>query len=364
MSLNKFTFLIFVLIPSIFVSTYYYKYASDQYVSESRYIIQGNNQENVDVLGMVTGLTGMAASGTDSLTVQNYINSHEFLRLITKQIDLQKEFSDPSYDWWARLSSNSTSEELLDYWENSIVNVTFDSASGISILEVKAFEAELAQKISNLILTISEEFINTMSDNARDDALEFAQNEAKEAKLTVDNLRNQITLFSESENVISVEQNAQTEQGIVAELKQKLALAEAEYKSVSAYMQKDSLKVRALINDIDSIKGQIRVQQSRWVQPENEAGKTVASALQNTARLTSELTFAEQLYINALSALKQAQIDSKQKQRYLERIVPPHFPDEALKPDRIKSSISFFLASFMIWGVLSLIISSVREHLS
>lgn len=364
MSFNKFTFFFFVLIPSALVSTYFYKYASDQYVSESRYIIQGSSQSNVDVLGMVTGLTGMASSGTDSLTVQNYINSHDFLRLINQRISLRKEYSSTTHDWWARLPEDATNEDLLDYWENTIVNVSFDGASGISILEVTAFEAGMAQKISNEILEISETFINTMSDNARDDALEFAQKEAKNAKLTLDNLRNQITLFSESEKVINVEQNAQTEQGIVAELKQKLATAEAEYRKISAYMRQDSLKVRALINDINSIKNQILVQQSRWTNPDAGAGKTVASAVQNTARLTSELTFAEQLYVTALSALKQAEIESKQKQRYLERIVPPHLPDEALKPHRILSAVSFFLASFMIWGVLSLIISSVREHLS
>lgn len=364
MSFNKFTFLFFVLIPSSLVATYYYKYASDQYVSESRYIIQGSSQQNVDVLGMVTGLTGMASSGTDSLTVQNYINSHDFLKTISNRINLRKEYSDPVHDWWARLPEDATQEDLLEYWEKSIVNITFDSASGISILEVTAFEPEMAQKISVEILEISEDFINTMSDNARDDALEFAQAEAAKAKEALNNLRNQITIFSESEKVISVEQNAQTEQGIVAELKQKLATAEAEYKKVSAYMRQDSLKVKALINDINSIKNQIAVQQSRWTAPDTGAGKTVASAVQNTARLTSEIAFAEQLYVTALSALKQAEIESKQKQRYLERIVPPHLPDEALKPYRILSAVSFFLASFMIWGVLSLIISSVREHLS
>lgn len=363
MSFNKFTFLFFVLIPSALVSTYYYKYASDQYVSEARYIIQGNNQQNVDVLGMVTGLTGMAASSTDSLTVQNYIYSHEFLQQINHQIDLKTAYSKIEHDWWARLTEDSTMEELLKYWENAIVNVSFDTASGISILEVTAFEPELAQKIADKVLDISEDFINTMSDNARRDALKFARTEATEAKITVDNLRNQITMFSESENVISVEQNAQTEQGIVSELKQKLATAEAEYKKLSAYMRQDSLKVRALVNEINSIKNQIAVQQRRWTDAGTGAGKTVASAVQNTARLTSELAFAEQLYVTSLSALKQAQIESKQKQRYLERIVPAHLPDEALKPERLLSAISFFLANFMIWGVLSLIISSVREHL-
>lgn len=363
MSFNKIAFFLFVLIPSIIVSVYYYKYASDQYVSESRYIIQGNNQQSVDVLGMVTGLTGASASTSDSLTVQNYIYSHEFVKKISRKIDLRSIYSNRTNDWWARLPENASLEELLDYWESFIVQITFDPASGISTLEVTAFDPDVSKKISSEILIISETFVNDISEDARDDAVEFATDEVFRAKITVDNLRNQIAQFSEGENVISVEQNAQTEQGIVAELKQKLALTESEYKKISAFMRPETLKVKALINEINSLRQQIDTQQKRWKRSDSGAGKTVVSAVQNTARLSSELAFAEQLYITALSANKQAEIESKQKQRYLEKIVPPHLPDEAIKPERVVSSISFFLASFMIWGVLSLILGSVREHL-
>lgn len=363
MSFNKFTFLFFVLIPSALVSTYYYKYASDQYVSESRYIIQGSNQQSVDVLGMVTGLTGTSASTGDALTVQNYIYSHDFVSKIIKTIDLQKNYSDPRYDWWARLTDEASDEKLLEYWESSITQVSFDSASGISTLEVTAFTPELAKNITNEILGISETFVNDISEEARGDAVDFATEEVLKAKYLVDSLRSQIAAFSEEENVISVEQNAQTEQGIVAELKQKLATAESEYKKLSAYMRPETLKVRALLNEINSLRQQIVVQQDRWKRNDSGPRNTVVSAVQNTARLSSELAFAEQLYINALSAQKQAEIESKQKQRYLERIVPPHLPDEAIKPTRIISSVSFFLAALMVWGVISLILTSVREHM-
>lgn len=360
MSFNQFTFLLFVLIPTICVGVFYNKYATDQYISESRYLIQGNNQNSTDVLGMVTGLTGTTLSGTDSLTVQSYINSHDFLDKIQKKINIREHYSDLSHDWWSRLPNEASKEELLDYWSSKVVSINYDSSSGISSMDITAYSADVAKQISEEILTISVSFVNSISNEAKQDALSFALEETAKAELKVEELRSQIARFNESENVISVEQNAQSEQGIVAELKQKLATAEAEYKGLTSYMQKDSLKARLALSRINSIKQQIEVQQLKWSQPGK--GSTVVEAIQSTARLESQLAFSEKVYLSALTGLKQAQIDVTQQQRYLDIIVPPHLPDEALKPTKIISTLTFFLASFMLWGIFSLLLSSIRDH--
>jgi len=358
---NKFTFFLFVVIPTIIGVSYYGYYASDRYVSESRYIIEGNKQPRVDVLGLVTGFAGMASSGTDSLAVQNYAISHDFLKQLSPKIDLIKNYSNPDYDWWARLNSDATQEELLEYWDFDIVNISYESASGISKLEVTAFEAETAQQIAKHILAISERFINDLSAEAKTDALSFAQDEVIQAETELLLLREKIAAFNTREKVISASQNAAAEQGIVVALKQKLAVTEAEYKKLSAYMQTNSLKVRSVQNEINSIKKQIRAQQAKWATP--SSGKTVTSVVLDTERLKSELMFAEKVYMTALGSLKQSQIEASQKQSYLDVIVEPHLPDEAVKPDRIYSAFSVFLASLMIWGILSLIISSIKDHL-
>ena len=360
MPLNKFTFFAFVLIPTCLVGYFYKEHATDQYISESRYLIQGNSQNSTDVLGVVTGLTGTSPSSTDSLTVQNYINSHDFLEKIQQKIDVKKHFSNVDYDWWSRLDGGASKEGLLDYWSSSVVSLYYDSSSGISSVDVTAYTPEFAKRISEEILDISVSFVNGVSNEAKQDALSFALEETTKAELEVESLRNQIAKFNESENVISVEQNAQSEQGIVAELKQKLATAEADYKSLTSYMQKSSIKARLALSKINSIKQQIKVQQLTWSKPNK--GNSVVEAVQSTARLESQLQFSEQIYLNALTALKQAQIDATQQQRYLDIIVPPHLPDEALKPTKILSTFTFFLTSFMIWGIFSLLLSSIRDH--
>ncbi len=358
---NKFTFFLFVIIPTAIGVAYYGHFASDRYISESRYIVEGSKQPSVDVLGLVTGFTGMASSGTDSLAVQNYIISHDFLGKLQPRYDLISKYSDTKYDWWARIDDDATQEELLKYWDFNIINISFDSTSGISTLEVTAFQPEAAREISKHVLSLSEEFINSLSTEAKSDALVFAQDEVVKAETKLLLLRAKISDLNKSEKVISAEQNATAEQGIVAALKEKLAVTEAEYKKLTAYMETSSLKVRLVKNEINSIKKQIRAQQANW--DNAGSGKTVTSVVLDTGRLKSELAFAEKVYITAIGSLKQAQIEASQKQRYLDVIVEPHLPDEALEPDRLYSSFSVFLASLMIWGILSLIISSIKDHM-
>ncbi|RVU83396.1 hypothetical protein EOL70_16860 [Leucothrix sargassi] len=358
---NKFTFFLFVIIPTLIAGVYYTNYASDKYISESRYIIQGNEKGTTDVLGVVTGLTGLSASTPDSLAVLNYSVSHDFLNKVLPNIDLMEHYSDPQYDWWARIPKDATREDLLAYWDNEVINISYDSASGISKLEVTAFDAEVAKKISNLVLRINERFINNLSSEARSDALALAQDEVVKAETELLSIRSRLSNFNEKEKVISAEQAAQAEQGIVASLKQQIATKEAELKSLSTFMQSNSLKVRSLVNEISSLKRQTAAQQAKWADP--DAGKTVTQIVLDTEQLTSELAFAEKLYLTALSSLKQAQVDASQKQRYLDIIVPPHLTDESLEPDRIYSTLTVFLSSLMLWGIFALLLSAIKDNL-
>jgi BexC/CtrB/KpsE family polysaccharide export inner-membrane protein len=358
---NKFTFFIFVLIPTVIAAVYYSQYASDKYISESRYIIEGSENSSTDVIGMVTGLTGISASSPDSLAVLNYSFSHEFLKKTLADIDLIAHYSDIKYDWWARFPKDATREELLDYWTNDIININYDTASGISTLEVTAFDPSFAQKISTKILKINDDFINNLSSESRADALKFAQDEVIKAETQLLSVRTRLASFNEQEKVISADQAAQAEQAIVVSLKQQIATKEAELKQLSTIMQSNSLKVRSLINEIRSLKRQISAQQAKWAN--SGSGKTVTRMVLDTEQLKSELAFAEQLYLNAISSLKQAQIETTQKQSYLDIIVPPHFADESLEPDRIYSTFTFFLASFMLWGIFALLISAIKENL-
>lgn len=362
---SNFTFVLFlclVILPTVTASIYYFKYASDQYISESRFIIQSNNQQSGSALSMFSGLTNLGTAPKDSMAVRDYILSRDLLKALPEEVDARTHYSDTKIDWWARLPKNASEEELLEYWDE-LTYITYDNTSGISTLEVTAFEPEIALAINRAILNQSEFFVNNLSQQARIDAVELAERELQLAGEELQQVREKIYSFTSSGRIVNPEQRATAEEGIVSELNQKLSVAETELTRLNSFMQGSSMKVRAAKAEIASLKIQIKRQQQKWEQTNPETGKSVTTLVQDTGQFTTELALAEKIYESAIVELRQAKRETKQQQRYLEVIVSAQLPDEPLKPEKITETITVFLASFMIWGIFSLIIASIKDHL-
>jgi len=355
-------FLIAVIAPTVLASVYYTSYASEQFTTESRFIIQSNNQKGGDAFGIFGGLTGMAPSVKDSLAFEDYILSGDFLAALSKEIDIKELYSAPDIDWWARLTHNASKEETLEYWRD-FIEISNDSSSGISTLEVTSFTRKAAVNISEKILTKGEKFVNSLSQDARQDAVELAVGEVMKAEQALSEVRQKMYLFSSDEKVINPVQKATSEEAIVSGLNQKLAETEAELTRLSSFMQSNSMKVRAIKSEITSLKTQIKRQQQKWGQTNPQTGKSVTTLIQDTTQLSTELALAEKIYESAITGLRIAKREANQQQRYLEVIVHPQLPDEASKPELIPSIMTVLLSCFMGWGILALLIASVKDHM-
>jgi capsular polysaccharide transport system permease protein len=92
-----------------------------------------------------------------------------------------------------------------------------------------------------------------------------------------------------------------------------------------------------------------------------------ATSLTNKAaafeRLALDRTFAEKQLANAMAALEVARSETQRKQLYLERIVQPNKPDVAIEPRRLRSVIVVLVLGLVAWGILTLLVASIREHM-
>ena len=91
------------------------------------------------------------------------------------------------------------------------------------------------------------------------------------------------------------------------------------------------------------------------------AGTSLLSTLGEWATL--EKGFADRQLGTALAALETARSEAQRKQLYLERIVQPNLPDESVEPRRVRSVFTIFMLGLVAWGVVSLLVASVREHI-
>lgn len=389
-------FLLMVIFPTVFSGIYYYKFASDQFVSEAHFIIQGNDIPEFDMLGALSGLPSIGGGGAEAMIIQDYLQSLDFINDIRDAeggVDIRKHFSRQAIDGYARLPDRATDEKLREYWQN-MTEVEYDLSSGISMLRMTAFDAETSKLLVQLALKRSEMLIDRLSDPLRSDSLTFAQQEAEKTEKNLADIRAETTAFREKLDILDPAQAVAAErsaelsaemstrmsqlsqlEGIVAQLSGDLARAEAELTEVSTYMRPGALKVKAAQRKVIALRQQVSKAQQEAAQQRNVVkskaqvpqrkpvkGKSTAAEVAEYAELQSRLAFAEQLYRAKLTALEQAQMEYNRKQRYLTLTVKPSLPDEAIKPDRLVGVLTVLLLSFLTWGVSSLSIAAVRDH--
>ena len=92
-------------------------------------------------------------------------------------------------------------------------------------------------------------------------------------------------------------------------------------------------------------------------------GRSLASKAAEFQRLVLEKEFADRLLASALASLEQARNEAQRQQLYLERIDGPNLPDAAMEPRRIRNVLVILVLSLIVWGVLSMVVSGVREHM-
>jgi capsular polysaccharide transport system permease protein len=353
-------FWLFFLIPFVAGVTYYVAYASNQYEALAHFTIEKNGQNQSDPLGALTGLPGSVSSSRDALIIKDFIESHEVIERTKNDFDIRKIYSRKDKDWLSRLDDEASIEEVVEYWQDK-VQVEFDSASGIITLNVLAFEREEAITVINAILRESEELVNNLSVKSRQDSLVFAKEELKNAEIKLKEARQEVRIFRDKET-LSPEKSAESKLSLVESLEAERASAEAKFESLKLSYPNSSVKVQAAKNSVAALKKQIVKERARSSHITGANSKTMSTIISKHEELLTEQGFAEKSYEFALLNLEKARIEATKQHRYLSVIVYPSLPEDPAKPNQPNDFIVLFLSCLLLWGILSLIIASVKDH--
>lgn len=79
-------------------------------------------------------------------------------------------------------------------------------------------------------------------------------------------------------------------------------------------------------------------------------------------RVYLENQLAEQQLAAAMTSLENAKAEAERKQLYLEVISQPNHPDMAQEPKRLYNIVATLIIGLMLYGIVSLLTASVREH--
>ncbi len=346
-----------VLAITLLAAVYYGLFASDRYITEAQLYVK-STKNGSGALTQLSILAGGGSEARDALLLKSYIHSSDMARYLNKEIALKTHFTNSQWDMIARLGSEPTEEEFLDYYRGK-VGVSIDPESGILTVSGEAFTPEYSQKMVSAILTESERFINGVSQKIASEEIQFVSQELERARDRVNLARDEMLAFQNENELLDPAATGAALQATVNSLEARLVELQTEHKVLSSYLNSTAPQLVSVQNRIDSVAQQLEEERAKIASQDNEAINDVNARYQ---QLELEFDFASKLYQLALQGLEQARVDSYHKMKHLVVLQTPSLPDEALAPRKLYNLITLFVLLSLAYGIVTMTLATIREH--
>jgi len=354
-------FALFVIAPTILSAIYYGLFASDIYVSESRFVIKSPDQKrsSISSLASLIQTTGLSAGQEQTNEVLVYARSRDALSALERDRTANPAVAWSHGDALARfptLLSDGGFEGLYKYY-GRMVDARLDSETGTAIVTTKAFSARDAYALNRNLLELSEELVNKLNNRAQDRGITEAQRQVDIATARARNARIAMAQYRNSADLIDPEKQAVGVIQISNEMIGQRAALQAQLDLMRRLTPRNP-SIPALQNRIAAISAQIAGQDSRVVGTSNG----IASKLGGYEDVLVEQKFATESLNVANAALVQARAEAQKQKFYLERVVDPNLPDAPLLPKRFINVIVVFAAATCIYFIAWMFVVGILEH--
>lgn len=346
-------------IPTLLASVYFGFYASDIYISESRFVVRSQDTQAASPLGLVFKGAGLSKTQDDVYVVHDYITSRDALAEIDRQLKIKDFYSSGEVDVFSRFSAidwDDSFEAFYVYFKKYL-DIQVDSVSSITTLTVKSFRAREALEANLHLIELAEALINKLNERSRQDVIKFATDDVALAEARVQKAGSALAAFRNEKGVIDPEKQSVVPLQQIAKLQDELIALKAQLLQVST-VAANNPQVGLLKSRIKLLEGEIDAENRKVV----GGGRSLAGKAAEYSRLVLEKEFADKMLASAMSSLEHAKSEAQRKQIYLDRIAQPKMPDKAMQPFRLRSIVSTFFLGLVTWGILSMLLAGVREH--
>ena len=352
-------FWITVAIPTVLAAIYFGLIASDVYISESRFVVRSpQRQAPTGLCALFTG-TAFSRSQDDTYSVHDFVLSRDALKELDEQLALRKAYSSNDADFINRFPGVDWDDsfEAFHRYYRKHVTIEYDTVSSITILKVRAFTGDDAKKINDLLLKMGERLVNNLNDRSRQDLIKTAEVEVAVGEEKVKQAAVALAGFRTNQTVFDPDRQSTMQLQGVARLQDEVVATETQLNQIQR-VSPSNPQVGSLKNRVETLRRAIANETAKVA----GAGASLTSKSGAFERLTLEKTFAEKQLAGSLAALESAKSEALRKQLYLERLVQPNLPDKSAEPRRLRSTFMIFVLGLVGWGVISLLVSSIKEH--
>lgn len=357
---RHFVFELTVVVPTLSATLYFGLIASDVYTSESRFLVRSPKPPvESGVMSELLQGVGFARSQDDTYSIRDFILSRDALRELDDKLAVRKSYSSRSVDIFDRfpgLRWDDSFERFYLYYGKH-VEVEYDPVSSISILTVRAFSAQDAYNINHMLLDMSERLVNALNDRSRQDLIHFAEEDVRVAADKAHEASLALLAFRSKQSVFAPDQQAQIQLEGVAKLQEDFITTEAQLAQLTK-LSPNNPQIAGLRSRAETLRKAVDAEAAKVT---SNKGSLSAHAPE-FERLALESATADKLLETAITELESARSEAARKQLYLERLVQPNMPDKAMEPRRVRGTFTVFLLGLIAWGVVSLLVASIREH--
>lgn len=357
------SFVALVLLPLMVVGAYLWGVADDRYGSITGFTVR--QEEGQSSSELISGLAQFAGGATspDTDVLYEFIRSQNMVRRVDEQLDLRAHYSDywttdPVFALWP----DATIEDLLWYW-GRMVRVSYDSGTGLTQVEVTAYDPLMAQKIAQAIVAESQMLVNDLNQTARNDAIGYAEQDLERAQEQLRNAREALVRFRTRTQIVDLDSDIQTRMGVMNTLQQQLADELVNFDELSATSRSDDPRLTQVLRRIEVIRDRLAEERSSFANtPVLSTGEDYPTLISEFEGLTVEREYAEEVYRAALSTRNAALDNAARQTRYLATYISPTLAEKAQYPQR---SLLFGLSVLFLilaWGIIVLVYYSIRDR--
>lgn len=355
--LDSFKTVIYIMIVVIF---YYTFIAADRYVSNVSLSVKSTDGSSPVSLSGIESLVGVASSSTEDIKLlQEYIKSFDMLQKLDEKINLRSLYEKQKIDLFFRIYSSTSKESYLKYYRDRI-HILFDDTTGLLNVAVEGFSPEDARNISAAILEECERFINEISHNIAREQLRFAQGELESAKQKYKDAKNELLAFQNEYGVFDPQSLAKTKAGFITEIELQISKKETELNTMRSYLNDNAPEIAALKAELRAHKEQLEKERRKVAS--NASQDKLNDVVAQFEALYLNLSFAEDVYKTAITAVETTRIEIGRKAKQVVVIQSPYVPDSAAYPKKMYNIITIFVILTLIFGVVRLVRAIIDEH--
>ena len=274
---------------------------------------------------------------------------------------MEQIFARSTIDFASRLSIDMPLEELWKYW-NKHVNASLDTISGVVTLQVSAFTPDDALKVNEQILDLCEKLVNSISERSRKDALKRSEGELREALQKLLDAKQRLLEYRNRNVLIDPALKAASIGEIIAKLTVKRIEVENNLSSLAGTLSSDSPSQRLLATQLSVIDKQIAEQKQQLTG--NADSPRVSAEIAEFEQLKLGEFYTQRMYQISQADYEKSRQQAEKQQLYLGTIIRPLMPGDPLIPKIGIYTFLCFALLLIIWAIVSLLISSIREHIN